>query len=149
MKYLALLCFVAFPWYAGAGAPKDAKKELDKIQGTWTMAEMKYNGKDLTNDNKSKFKLIFKGDTATVEGTDELKKEYAKVRFTLDPAANPRLVDMKIISGNQKDAVIEGIYELKGNEFRICANVFGNQRPAEFAAPEGSSSVVIVLKKES
>lgn len=148
MKLLPLVALAMLPLTIRAGDDKAVKKEIDKIQGTWIMAELRYNGRDLSGDDKSKFKLVFKGDTAVVEGVEELTKEYAKVSFKFDPAAKPKIVDLKILSGSQKDAVIEGIYELNDKEFKICANVFGNNRPSEFAAPEGSSSVLVVLKRE-
>jgi uncharacterized protein (TIGR03067 family) len=147
MKKLLVLLVVLFPLPAGAG--DDGKKEIGKVQGTWIMTQLKHNGRDISADEKTKFKLVFKGDLATVEGDDDLKKEYAKVTFKFDPAATPKLVDMKIIAGSQKDAVIEGIYQLKGDEFKICANVFGNSRPTEFDAPEGSSMVLVVMKREA
>ncbi len=146
-KLLGLLVLLASS-SAGAGDNKDGAKEIGKLQGTWIMTELKYNGKDLSEDTKTKFNMVFKEDVATVEGNDELKKEYATVKFKLDPAASPHLVDIKILTGSQKDSVIEGIYQFKGDEFKICANVFGNDRPAEFAAPEGASTVLVVLKRQ-
>jgi uncharacterized protein (TIGR03067 family) len=148
MKKALVLLVLLLPCPAGAGDNKEGKKELDKIQGTWIMTELKYNGKDLSGDEKSKFKLVFKGDLGTVEAGEELTKEYAKLTLKLDPTAKPSLIDMKILAGSQKDAVIEGIYQLKGDELRICANIFGNDRPLRFEAPEGSSLVLVVLKRE-
>src|SRR5437868_2972240 len=107
MKLLPLVAVVLLPLSIRAGDDKAVKKEIDKIQGTWIMAELRYNGRDLSGDDKSKFKLVFKGDTAIVEGGEELTKEYAKVSFKFDPAATPKVVDLKILSGSQKDSVIE------------------------------------------
>ena len=97
---------------------------------------------------KYKLKFVFKGDQASVEGNAAVKKEYAKISFKLDPSTTPGCVDMTIGAGVQKDAVIEGIYQLKDDELRICARVFGKDRPIEFSSPEGSSIVLLVLKRE-
>jgi uncharacterized protein (TIGR03067 family) len=91
---------------------------------------------------------VFKGDTAIVEGNDKVKKEYAKIRVKLDPSASPKLVDISVAGGTQKGAVIKGIYQLKGDELKVCARVFGNGRPTEFASPAGSSIVLLVLKRQ-
>ena len=37
----------------------DAKKELAKLQGTWTTERLEYNGKDMTD--KYKINMVFKG----------------------------------------------------------------------------------------
>jgi uncharacterized protein (TIGR03067 family) len=131
-----------------ADKPDAAKQELDKLQGTWTTAALTYNGKDYFADGKPGFRFVFKGDVATVEGNDEVKKEYAKLRFKLDPEAKPRRLDLTVTAGVQKDAAIEGIYELKDDELKICVKVFGNDRPTEFEAPAGASIALLVLKRE-
>lgn len=149
-------------WYlfvalAGAAAglaaaddkPADAaKKELEKLQGTWTTSALTYNGKDYFADGKTGFRFVFKGDVATVEGNDQVKKEYAKLRFKLTPETKPRQLDLTVTDGVQKDAAIEGIYELKDDELKICVKVFGNDRPTEFESPAGSSIALLVLKRE-
>jgi uncharacterized protein (TIGR03067 family) len=128
---------------------KDAgKKELAKLDGTWTISELLYNGKDIVAAGKANFKFTFKDGQATIEGNDEVKKEYAKITFKLDPAYNPKLADMTVAAGVQKDAVIEGIYELKDDEFKLCAKVLGKERPTKFESPEGTSIVLMTLKRE-
>lgn len=128
---------------------KDAvKKDIERLQGTWVPTSLHYNGKDKTNDNNLKFRLVFKGDQATVEGSDAVKKEYAKLTMKLDPSTNPKCVDIVVSGGDQKDAVMEGIYELKDDELNICAKVIGKERPGEFASPEGSSIVLVIFKRE-
>jgi uncharacterized protein (TIGR03067 family) len=123
-------------------------RELKKLQGTWSTAALTYNGKDFLADGKSGFNFVFKGDEAAIEGNDKVKKEYAKIKVKIDLTVTPKIMDISVIGGVQKDAVIEGIYELKGDELKICARVFGKDRPTEFVAPGGSSIVLLVLKRE-
>ena len=131
----------------GAGDAEDAKKEVAKFAGTWSVSALKYNGEDVTNDAKLQFKFIFKGNEATVEGNEEVKKEYARLKFKLDPSVSPKIIDFTVALGIQKDAAIEGIYAIKGDELKICAKVFGKDRPTEFESPDGSSVVLMVLKR--
>jgi uncharacterized protein (TIGR03067 family) len=131
-----------------AGPQDDAgKKELEKLKGTWTTESIEYNGKQHEKLAKQ-LRFVFQGNAATVEGNDQVKKEYAKFTFKLDPAATPKLFDLTIAAGVQKDAVMEGIYELKGDQLRICLKVLGQERPAEFTSPEGASVALLVLKRE-
>jgi uncharacterized protein (TIGR03067 family) len=122
---------------------------MKAFDGAWTTASLTYNGKDFLEGGKPRLRFVFKGGEAAIEGSDAVKKEYAKIKVKLDPATIPKSVDITVTGGVQLDAVIEGIYELKKDEIRICAKVFGNERPNEFASPAGSSIVLMVLKRES
>jgi uncharacterized protein (TIGR03067 family) len=147
LRILISLAFLAAAVHADE-ASDAAERELKKLQGTWTTTGLIYNGKDFLASGRSGFNFVFKGNEAAVEGNDAVKKEYAKIKVKLDATTKPMLMDITVAAGIQKDAVIEGIYELKDDELKICARVFGNERPTEFASPDGSSVVLLVLKRE-
>jgi uncharacterized protein (TIGR03067 family) len=128
------------------GQQEKAKKDIDVIQGTWLVEALEYNGTEF----KDKFKLSFmiKGDVMTVEGDGEVKKEYAKLTLKLDSATSPKCIDMKVTDGVQMDVTMEGIYELKNDELRLCVKVFGQDRPGEFKSPDGSSIALLKLKRQ-
>src|SRR4051794_38002104 len=111
-------------------AKEDAQKVLDRLQGSWTTTSLVYNGKDLSNEDYGKLRFVFKGDEAAIEGSEQVKKEYARLAFKFDPSTTLRLVDITIKAGSQKDITIEGIYELKDDELKLCARIVGNERPA-------------------
>jgi uncharacterized protein (TIGR03067 family) len=134
---------------AAGTAQGPAQKDLAGLQGTWTTTALTYNGKDFLAGGKGTFQFVIKGDVAVVQGNDAVKKEYARIKLKLDAGATPRLVDITVADGIQKDAVIEGIYQLKGDEFRLCARVFGKERPTTFASPAGSSIALVVMKREN
>jgi len=150
MFRLCVLCsvFAAFSAVKPDEASDAVERELKKLEGTWSTKELIYNGKDFLASGKSNFNFVFKGAEATIEGNDAVKKEYAKIRVKLDLTTKPKTMDITVAAGIQKDAVIEGIYELKEDELKICAKVFGNERPTEFSSPEGASVVLLVLKRE-
>ncbi len=127
----------------GFGDTKDAKKELEKFAGVWEIKDLNYNGKE----HNLKFKFTFKGNEGVVEGNDQVAAEYARIKIKLDPSATPKFVDIAVAAGSQADATMEGIYEFKNEELRICAKVFGKDRPSEFAAPAGSSIFLMTLKR--
>jgi uncharacterized protein (TIGR03067 family) len=127
----------------GAGGTPEAKDELKKFTGTWTVDGLTYDGED----HKLKFKIIFKGDEGTVLENDKVTNEYAKIKFKIDPASKPRIFDIVVSGGSQTDSKMAGIYEFKGNELRICAKVFGTGRPDDFDAPSGSNTVLLTLKR--
>jgi uncharacterized protein (TIGR03067 family) len=127
------------------GADDAAKKDQEKLQGTWETAAINYNGNEQANDIK--LKLVFNGKEVRVEGSDEVEKDYAKFTYKLDPSTNPRAIDITVSAGNQKDTTLEGIYEVKGDELRLCVKVIGKERPAKFASPEGENIALVVLKR--
>jgi uncharacterized protein (TIGR03067 family) len=144
MKTTIGLCLAA-ALTVGAGGATDAKKELAKFDGTWNVSEIIYNGKD---HSKLKFNFVFKGDEVVVEGDDKVKFEYARLKIKIDPTTTPKLFDLTVGGGVQKGAEMEGIYEFKGDELRICVRVFGNKdRPNEFTSPDGASVALMVLKR--
>jgi uncharacterized protein (TIGR03067 family) len=128
----------------GAGDAADGKKELAKFDGTWNVSEITYNG---TDHSKLNLNFVFKGDEVLVEGNDKVKLEYARFKIKLDPGTTPKLFDLTVKAGVQKDTSMEGIYEFKGDELKICIRVFGKERPTEFGSPDGSSVALLVLKR--
>lgn len=145
-KLLAVLA-VALLGAAGDEPSAEAKKDLAKLQGTWETVSLNYNGKDFPADGSGSFRFVFKGDQITVTGNKAIQKEYARIKFKLDPATTPRLVDLTVSAGSQLNAAMEGIYEIKGDELRLCVKVFGKERPLEFDAPAGASVALLVMKR--
>lgn len=145
---MRLVCFsvvIGLALSVLAAEPDPVRKDVDALQGAWAVEGLEYNDKDL----KDKYKISFtvKGDVLTVEGDGEVRKEYAKLAFKLDPSTTPKCLDLTVAGGSQKDALMEGIYELKGDEVRLCVRVFGKDRPSEFKSPDGSSIALLSLKR--
>lgn len=143
MRLTLLVASVLF----AVGNDEPVKKDLDRLEGVWETVRLTYNGKDHARDGK--FRMIFKGDQVTIAGSEAIEKEYARLKLKLDPTTTPRCIDITVTGGVQLNAVIEGIYEIQGDELRLCARVFGNERPAEFASPGGSSIALLVMKRVS
>jgi uncharacterized protein (TIGR03067 family) len=141
-RKLAVLLTVAL--LLAADAPR---KEVDQFQGTWTATHLEYSG-DQYEDLAKQLRCTFKGDAITVQGDEEVVRDYPKFAFKLDPSVMPKQIDLTVKGGLQKGAAMEGIYELKGDELRLCVRVFGKDRPTEFKAPAGESIALLVLKRE-
>jgi uncharacterized protein (TIGR03067 family) len=134
-----------------AAAPKDnAKKDLEKLQGRWTMASAVFQGEDLPAEVVSKLKFEIKGDQFTVKGDEETVKTYSKVTLKLDASLKPHLIDFAVGAGDEKGTVIEGIYEWQSDdEFKVCAAIQSKERPTEFKSVENSHAVLIVFKRQA
>ena len=150
MKRL-LICAVALPLLLAADKDKaDPKKELAKFDGTWTVASSEFDGKSLDEKTKD-LRLAFKDGIMTVKGDEEVEKGYGKMTIKLDPSTTPKIIDLTVTAGDEKDSVLEGIYEWKGDELKLCLNFASGiaNRPLEFETKAGSNRVLLVLKREN
>ncbi len=124
------------------------KKDHEKFQGTWTVVSAELNGEKLDEAITKGLKFIVKGDKFDVEGPEEVKKEYAKGTFKMEAGTTPKTIDIKVGEGDMKGETKEGIYELDGDNMKLCAKMVGKDRPSEFATKAGSEMVLLVLKRE-
>ncbi len=134
-----------------ADAPKDdAKKDLDKLQGTWAIASATYDGADLPDNLDSKLSFQIKGDQFTVTGDEETVKAYKTITLKLEQSTKPRSVDFVVGEGGEKGNTVEGIYEITGpDEFKVAAKLDAKERPTEFKSPENSHIALITFKRQS
>jgi uncharacterized protein (TIGR03067 family) len=101
---------------------QEAKKELDQLQGEWTMLSREANGKASANTN---WKLTIKGDQWKVtRPNDDMAGVGPEVTIKLDPSKNPKELDL-----NDRP----GIYKLEGDTLTFCRPNGANAgRPKEF-----------------
>lgn len=130
-----------------ADSPKDdaAKKDLDKLQGTWKLVSYETGGNKAGEEDLAGSKMVIKGNKYAYTSADQDEEGTMK----LDPGAKPAAVDLKIESGNDKGKDQVGIYKLEGDTLTFCfAHPGEKERPKEFSGREGSSNLVFVLKRE-
>jgi uncharacterized protein (TIGR03067 family) len=132
----------------GADAKKDdAKKDAEKLQGTWKVVSGEQDGK--AQDNARDFVMVFDKDSFTVKRGDEVA---VKGTFKLDPSKKPKTIDMTITEDRKaqdKGKVARGIYELDKDTLKWCtAEPGGDDRPKEFVTKEGTRHMLITFQKE-
>jgi uncharacterized protein (TIGR03067 family) len=86
------------------------------------------SGSDLLPPNFPADRLVFRGDTVTLE----LAGRGREIPFRIDPAANPKAIDLTFPG---EDAARTGIYALDGYALILCLNTRPDAaRPAAFAS---------------
>jgi uncharacterized protein (TIGR03067 family) len=140
------LAVLAVGLLLAADAKDDKKKELDKLQGTWTATTIEYNGEKVLGGGVKELTVVVEGDKLTVKGEDEEVKKYGKATLTIDPSTTPKILDVSITSGDEKGTKFEAIYEVDKDEWKLCLKPFGKERPAKFESKDGD--VLIVFKRE-
>ena len=122
---------------AGVVAGGDAKADLKKFTGTWSVVSASKDGKDAPLDEFKDVRFIFSGDKMTFKKGDESKEGS----FKIDSTKKPPHIDVTVEGKDHP-----GIYRFEGDQLKLC--VGQADRPTEFKSAEGTRTMLIVLKRE-
>lgn len=117
--------------------------DLKKLQGSWTITQMEVEG----------VKYPFAGSKIIVDGgsftTVSMGGDYGGT-VEVNSAAKPKTFDLLFTTGPHAGKKSLGIYELKGDTWKICMGFAGvKNRPEEFATKPGTGFALETLKRES
>ena len=118
-------------------------KDLDSLQGSWSITALEVEGQPMPAAMLSDARVVIKNGRFTSTGMGAV---YEGV-LELDSSKNPRKLDMKFDAGPEKGATNPGIYELDGDVLRICFNTRGSARPSSFATTPGSGFALETLTR--
>jgi uncharacterized protein (TIGR03067 family) len=100
-------------------------KELKKLEGTWKLVSGEQGDKEIPAELLKTAKLVIKGDKHFVTmGGKEIVGTHK-----LDPTTKPKSID-----ATDGDSKMLGIYEIKGDTFKVCFAEPGKDRPKDFKA---------------
>lgn len=144
MKAIALTLAVCAGLALTAGAADEpAKTDADKLQGLWKVVSVESDGKKLSEDVVKYIRMTVKGDKIVMK--EDNKEEEAT--YKLDPAQKPKTMDLTFKAGDKTETV-KLIYDLNGDDLKLCGGKAGKDRPKEFASKGGSGLNLIVFKRE-
>jgi uncharacterized protein (TIGR03067 family) len=140
----------AFALFAAGGRTDDrllskadqARKDLLAMQGTWQLESYENGKKDARLSKKRT--LFIGGDLFLVREGDKILQAGT---LRLVPNRKPKLVDAVVKKGEHEDNTMLGIYELAGDQLRVCFDPEGESRPRKFAAKTGGSLVLATYKR--
>jgi uncharacterized protein (TIGR03067 family) len=118
--------------------------DAEALQGTWKLTAGESSGKKLTEKQLKDGKLVIKGDhyTVTIDGRGTVEGEQK-----LGAMPKFKTIDITDDNGAQEDETCLGIYELKGNEFRVAFAPPGKARPSKFSTTPDSGHWMHVWKR--
>lgn len=129
----------------GPHAPTaDDPKGEKTFDGTWSLSSGEADGKKLTAKELKDGKLVIKGADYTVTLAD---KGTVKGTQKPNPKTDPKSIDITDSDGPNKGKTCLGIYELKGDEFRVVFAPPGKPRPTKFATAADSGQWMHVWKR--
>jgi uncharacterized protein (TIGR03067 family) len=142
-----ILIVLAFSLVLGADKTTgDIKRELDKLGGKWIPVAIEVNGEKLPEEFVKEISLVIKGNKITTKGDFPQSDKYGTITVTIDPSAKPKTIDFQPAEGG-KEAMLEGIYEIDGDYWKICLNLTAKERPTKLESKEGSDFVLVTLKR--
>jgi uncharacterized protein (TIGR03067 family) len=140
--YRALLAIlVVWPLLCAQDAGDAAKRDKEKLQGNWKATEGISGGKKAEVEVRMTFQgdkvwMVAGGGGGSFRGT-----------YSIDPRKSPATVDF-IPSPELNEKTVLAIYELKGDELKICHTLLhkGGERPKSFEAT--AKTVLLTLKRQ-
>lgn len=143
MRLLALMALVAaLLLVAGVPAQDDARKELDKLQGTWMILADEREGNPVATDRDAVVRM--RDDQFTTQsGSKVLRRGTLK----LDPSKSPKEIDVTYTEGEFEGKTLKGIYTLEGDNWKICYGLPGEERPREIPRKTGKGQMLLTLQR--
>src|SRR4051794_3508030 len=140
-----LLLLSAVGLALGADEPSDSasKKDLQGLQGTWKLVSAMQNGRALAEEKVKKTSIVFKGDTFLFPDLAEDATSRAGT-IKIDATKKPRQMDA---ISTAKETML-GIYELDGDNYKVCFAPAGKPRPTEFGSKVGSGHIFQVWERK-
>ena len=143
---IAFLCMAMFAITAGYVQGQDKEKFAD-LEGIWTVVKADVAGKSLLEKDQ-KWKIIIKNGKLTSDAKDA-PMEAKELSKYLDSGKNPKTITMPY----EGKLVFYGIYEVKGDELRVCGDGVDTAReknpekcrPNSFDSDKG---LLLVFKRE-
>lgn len=130
-----------------ADAPKlseAAQKELKKLEGKWKVEKMATAGMELTLGPTDR-ELVME---MTAAGKWIFTGKDKAVVVALDPAAQPKCLDLKSVEEGRDGTVDEAIYKIDGDTLTIALyQGKGKQRPTTFDTPKERDTILVVFKR--
>jgi uncharacterized protein (TIGR03067 family) len=117
---------------------------LKKFDGAWKAVSAKVNGEEEPAEELKKVHVAIEGGQYTVKLEDTV---IDKGNFTVDPATKPKQMDVKSVEGQNQGKTLLAIYELEGDDLKICLVDSDKDRPADFTADKDSGRILYVYKR--
>jgi uncharacterized protein (TIGR03067 family) len=123
---------VLIPLLVAAGNPQDeaAKKDLQAMQGSWTVLTYIAHSRPTLRSDMAKMKLSIKDNVSTFVQP----KTTSHGTYTLDASKNPKWLDIELTDGPNKGKKKLGLYALENGQLKICVAEVGDPRPTELSA---------------
>jgi uncharacterized protein (TIGR03067 family) len=139
-------CFAYHLAPTSALAAKDnAPSDQDQILGTWEIVSSHEAGKDVSETYRA-MKVVFTRDRLKLMPKDQTQ-DALQLKYKLDPMKKPKHIDTTHELDPGKPISQLGIYELDGDNLKICLEAADRGRPDKFETKPNGSAHLMVLRR--
>jgi uncharacterized protein (TIGR03067 family) len=138
MLLAAAMCLLAvhFAW------SDEPKKDLDQLQGTWTVVEAEKDGSP--SDDLKNATVTIEADKFTTKVGDKMLRSGT---LKVDISKDPKTIDVTYTAGEMQGKTRLGVFKLDGDTWTIFTALEGKDRPTELAAKSNEGTTRMVLKR--
>jgi uncharacterized protein (TIGR03067 family) len=115
-----------------------AKDDHQGLTGSWAVVSAEEGGKPAEESIKKSDVLIIDNDFS-LHDADRRRT----MKYTIDQAKSPKHIDL-----DWDKLVQPGIYELNGDDLKVCYDQAGKTRPTAFKTADGDKVLLLVLKRK-
>jgi uncharacterized protein (TIGR03067 family) len=130
---------------ADAGDDKVINQEFEKLEGRWVLTSAMNDGKSLPEKEIQSLKVTMRSNRFQLE---QERRLIAEGTITVNAATKPMEMDLIHTSGRSKGKTYLAIYEIDGDQQRLCFADTGKPRPTEFSSKPGSGHQLQIWKRE-
>jgi uncharacterized protein (TIGR03067 family) len=117
---------------------------MDNILGNWSCVSGVINGNPLDANVAASLKLKMTTDRYRTERGEQVLFDST---YKLDPARQPKWIEMVGTEGDSAGKSALGIFALNGDELKMCYTMPGGARPTEFESSAGSGRFLVTWKR--
>jgi uncharacterized protein (TIGR03067 family) len=129
---------------AGVAFAADRLDDAKSLQGAWTPINAELGGNPVPDAVLKAITL--KLDNGKYEAS--VAGQPDKGTYTLDSANKPKGMTVNGTEGPNRGKSFPAIYELGGDTLRICYDLSGTKRPAEFKSTAGTKLYVVTYTRK-
>lgn len=118
--------------------------DLERLQGSWRVTALIVDGAALSAGMIGDAHVVVKGDHFESLGMGA--RFEGKIR--IDTSRRPRSFSILFTRGPEKGNVNHGIYELRGNRWKLCLATKGGPAPHDFVSEPGSGFAIEMLERD-
>lgn len=117
-------------------------EEVKKLNGEWSVASMEMMGKAMPEAAIKNTRLINKDGEYLVKAESD-----DKGTVSVDATKTPKQMTITGTEGPNKGKTLLAIYELSGDELKVCYDLAGKEFPKAFKTEPGQLLMYAVYKK--
>lgn len=117
--------------------------KLRAMEGSWRFAALEVDGMTVPAGALTASRLLIDGDRFCMQSPEAT---YDGV-FSIDVDAVPHRIDVEFVAGPEAGNWSYGLFEIDGDDLRICLGLTGVARPTAFATAPGSGHALERLRR--